>query len=47
MNRSRRTSRSTMSDRRYSNDPLTELNEHSDDVEHKRVIDSFVVTTVR
>ncbi len=42
-NRSRRTSRSTTSDRRHSSDYLQEINDHSQDMEHKRVIDSFVV----
>ena len=42
-NRSRRTSRSTTSDRRHSTDCLQEVQDHSQDMEHKRVIDSFVV----
>jgi hypothetical protein len=45
-NRSRRTSRSAVSERRHSNDYLLDVQDHSQDVEHKRVIDSFVVIII-
>lgn len=47
VNRSRRTSRSTTSERTHGVDPgaynAAHRNDTSDDVEHKRVIDNFVV----
>ncbi len=45
-NRSRRTSRSATSDRRYSNETLLDENNLAQDVEHKRVIDGFVVIII-
>ena len=45
-NRSRRTSRSTASERRQSADYLLEVLDHSQDLEHKRVIDGFVVIII-
>ena len=44
--RSRRTSRSATSDRRYSNETLLDENNLALDVEHKRVIDGFVVIMI-
>lgn len=41
--RSRRTSRSVTSERRYSTETLLDENNLAQDLEHKRVIDSFVV----
>ncbi|CAF1314468.1 unnamed protein product [Adineta steineri] len=40
--RSRHASRSNASERRYSSDDLLDKQNHSEDLEHKRVIDSFV-----
>ncbi len=45
-NRSRRTSRSATSERRHSNDFLLDGENHAQDFEHKRVIDSFVVIII-
>ena len=44
--RSRRTSHSATSDRRHSIDYLAEGNDYSKDLEHRRVIDSFVVIII-
>jgi hypothetical protein len=45
-NRSRRTSRSATSERRHSTELLLDEENHSQDLEHKRVIDSFVVFSI-
>ncbi|CAF1170496.1 unnamed protein product [Adineta ricciae] len=42
VNRSRRTSHSTVSGRRHSSDYLADVCDNSEDLEHKRVIDRFV-----